>query len=623
MSTVVYKYGVRRPTANAALIDEQMRLAHRYLNRLIEIERERRGAVRMVLGRRDIAIKDVVLAAESMSRDLKSATDVIKVQRASTRSRSETKEQRDLVADLRVRSKIAWAVVKEERAARRTENERENTAQAIKEINACAGGKEREARAICGVPWGTYQQIEAAMDASKKMPLWRQNERTHVWEESDPRFRRWDGRGTVGVHIQNRVLGVGEALRCTDKWVQLQIKEPRSSSRNAQKRRFGILRLRVGTEAGAPVWAEWPILMHRPLPDGATISWATVKREMVSDLDQWALHLTLQLPDGMQREKCGEGAVAVDIGWRLMDDGGVRVAYMRDDDGVEREVRVDPGVLSGLRKVEDLASIRDKTMNAMMTQLGPWLEAHTGMMPAPMFEEIRHFAKWRAPGRFVALLRRWEEERWDGDEEGFGMLHAWQYGSWREDIGRYDGGDQHLWRWREHQRKKSLRRRKDRYRVLGAELARRYAVLIIEDFDLRPMQSHKAPESEEVEIAAVRLRQRDAATSELRGCLIQAFVSRGGRVVKVDPAMTTQIHFECGYDGRWDAAPQVDHTCEGCGETFDQDANAAKNIMRLFRERPGGGEEPVAKVQAKWAKRGRHNGAARKDVTNYVESQEI
>ena len=611
MSTVVYKYGCPRPTGNAALVDEQMRLGHRYQNRLIEIERERRAAVREVLGRRDLAIDDLIQVAKAVDAELTAAVAEIRAKRSSTRSRSDTAEQRDRVKELRERKRVALAAV---RVARAALGEDATITQATTEIGARANEKIRAARAIAGVPWGTYLQIEAAVDASKKMPLWR------FGEPNDPRFRRWDGSGTVGVHIQNRVLAATEVLRCTDKWVQLQIEEPRGTSKNAQKRRFGILRLRVGTEAGAPVWAEWPILMHRPLPEGATISWATVKREMVADRDKWSLHLTLQLPEGMQREKCGEGSVAVDIGWRLMDDGGVRVAYLRDDDGVEREVRIDPGVLSGLRKVEDLASIRDNAMNAMMAQLGPWLEAHTGLMPATMVEEIRHFAKWRAPGRFVALSRRWEAERWNGDEEGFGMLHAWQYGVWREDLGRYDGGDQHLWRWQEHQRKKSLRRRKDSYRVIGAELARRYAVLVIEDLDLRPMQAHKAPESEEVEVSAARLQQRDAACSELRGCLIQSFVSRGGRVVKVNPAMTTQIHFECGYEGRWDAAPQVDHTCDGCGETFDQDANAAKNIMRLFRERAGGEEEPVAKRQAKWAQRGRHKGVAREDGCNTSES---
>lgn len=607
---IVSKYGVRRPTGNVELINELMRLGHRYNNRLIEIECERRDALRQVLAEEDVAIADLLQRVVAVDAELSRALEELKRQRASTRSRSDTQEQRDRVKLLREEKKAALLAVKEARAAR---EKNPATTQAMKEISNRAEEKRRAARAICGVPWGTYQQVEAAVDASKKMPLWRYG------KPNNPRFRRWDGSGTVAVHIQNRILGVGDVLRCTDQWVQLQIEEPRSSSKSAQKRRFGVLRLRVGTgEDRKPIWAEWPILMHRPLPEGSTVVWATVKREMVSSHDQWSLHLTLNVPNETRTfgaknrtEVCGSGAVAVDIGWRLLEDGGVRVSYLRDDEGHEREVRIDPGVLSGLRKVEDLESIRSKAMNEMMARLGPWLEAHTGMMPAPMVEEIRHFSKWRAPGRFVALLKRWGAERWMDDEVGFEVLRAWHQGAWRGDLGRYDGGDRHLWQWQEHQRKKSLRRRKDQYRVLGAELARRYSVLVIEDFDLRKTQVHKPPESEEVEIAAARLQQKDAACSDLRNCLIQAFVSRGGRVVKVDPAMTTQIHFECGFEGRWDAAPQVDHQCEGCGVVFDQDANATKNIMKLFRESPDDSEEPVVKRPAKWAQRGRHHEAAR------------
>lgn len=46
----VYKYGCLAPTTNKHLVFEQMRRAHRYRNFLTEIERERRIAVRAVIG---------------------------------------------------------------------------------------------------------------------------------------------------------------------------------------------------------------------------------------------------------------------------------------------------------------------------------------------------------------------------------------------------------------------------------------------------------------------------------------------------------------------------------------------------------------------------------------------
>src|SRR3989337_2137911 len=44
MTTRAYSYGAKAPTENAELVRQQLILAHRYANRLGEIERERREA---------------------------------------------------------------------------------------------------------------------------------------------------------------------------------------------------------------------------------------------------------------------------------------------------------------------------------------------------------------------------------------------------------------------------------------------------------------------------------------------------------------------------------------------------------------------------------------------------
>src|SRR3990172_5287182 len=44
MTTRAYSYGAKAPTENAELVRQQLILAHRYANRLVEIERERREA---------------------------------------------------------------------------------------------------------------------------------------------------------------------------------------------------------------------------------------------------------------------------------------------------------------------------------------------------------------------------------------------------------------------------------------------------------------------------------------------------------------------------------------------------------------------------------------------------
>ena len=630
MTTLVYKYGLRRPTANADLVDEQMRLAHRYQNRLIEIERARREAVRAVFSKRDEAIAPQLQAVEEIETALVESIAGIKAGRASTRSRSDTAEQRAHVAALRDRKREALTTLKTARAALEMNAE---TKAALATAEETAHAAIREARSTCGVFWGTYLRIEAAMDAARKMPLWSRG------EPNDPRFRRWDGEGLIAVQVQSvRPCSSADLLTGTDTRIQVSL-EPLPDgpvSRTKTTKRRGTMRLRIGSEGPGnrtPIWAEFPMLMHRPLPEESTITWAVVTRRRTADRDAYELHLTLALPEGASRtfgarereERKGDGAVFVNYGWRKKDDGGRRVAYWRDDCGGEGEILMDPAVLSGLRKVEDLQSIRSQHMDAMRTALSEWLKTNKDTLPDWLREETEFLHQWRSPGRFVGLCRKWSVQRFDGDAEGLELLVAWERGVWREELNRMDGGDRHLWQWQEHQRSKSLGRRKDHYRRIAADLARRYAVLVVEKFDLCDTQRHKPVESEEVEIAAARLQQKDAAISELRGCMIQAFTARGGRVVKVESHLDTQRCFECGCEERWDAARTVEHTCTGCDRTWDQDANNVKNIERKFkefiqRERSDGEGIPAAKTLAKWAKKGRHNGTARKDGGKHTES---
>ena len=602
MPTLVYKYGLRRPTANAKLVDEQMLLAHRYYNRLIEIERTRREEVEAVLSSHiDVAPLETVALGASLA--VEGAIAEVKSARARTRSRSETADMRAKIKALKEVRRDAWSVVKEAKKILRKDAAIQA---AISSLNETAKTQAREARGICGVFWGTYLIVEAAVDAARKDA------------RVMPHFHRWGGEGTVAVQVQGGLRSLN-AMGCADTRLQLDIPAQGNgtakdhASKRSRKRKFGTLRLRVGSEGRAPIWAEWPLLMHRPLPASAQIMWAKVKRERIADRDVWSLHLTLRLPDGHQKEECGSGVVACDIGWRQLEDGNVRAGYLIDDLREEQELVLDPGVLSGLRKVEDLRSIRDKAQNKMSAQLYPWLKSQP--VPPWMAEAMQYMHAWKSPRRWVNLCAAWAQARWPGDEVGFGLVDAWA----KQDL--------HLWRWEAHQRRKSLRRRMDRYRVFAASLARRYSTLVLENFDLRKVSRNVAPESTEVELPTARLHQRDAATSELRTCLIQAFASRGGSIVKINPSLTTQRCSLCGYgegEGeRWDPIPQVEHTCVGCGAAWDQDANACHNLMRLYREGSGDDATPDTKRQAKWGRLGRHAGSARKEDPGSAESQDI
>ena len=622
--TFVYEYGLRPPSLNADIVDNQLILGNRYRNALVSIERKRRDAIRGWINK---PVEKESIAYSEAIESFSIAETAMKKQRASTRSRSDTAEQRGEVKDLRKKKKDALSVLK---AARVKAKKEELFKAEMDDAESQSRQEIKDARSECGLYWGTYLVIEAAMAASrKKMPLWDKH-----FEPANPRYQRWQGTGTVAVQVQkSQQTTADHTMECTGRLIQLDMEkisdEERSKmSKRRQKRCFGTLRMRVGSEGRDPIWAEWPIIMHRPLPSDSTITEVRVIKKKISDHGKWNVHITIKTPDGYYKQhngvddKCGSGPLALDLGWRLLGTGELRVAYTTDEDGTEEEIRLDHNILTGLKKSDELQGLCDDLQNKMKSTLNEWKKTHH--LPDWFAEESSHIHAWKKTHKFVRLLHSWSKNRWDGDNEGFDILNDWHFGAYKEDLGRRDGGSRHLWQWREHQRKKSLLRRKDQYRVLAARLSRKYSVLILEDLNLSKLQEHNKSEDDAVEIKEARWQQRAAACYELRECLKQAFLSRGGRVLKVKAAMTTQRCFCCGCEKKWDPIPSINHTCDQCGKTWDQDANAAKNIMLLydkkeFSEQSSGVKKEDAESLSKWGKIGRHKKTSLKLTDNQPE----
>src|SRR5690606_25933593 len=100
----IYEYGLRPPTINAQLVEEQMRAGHRYRNTLVEIERERRERVAGVLSGH-VDTKPLAEQIAALTEERERLRLEIKATRAATRSRSEAAEDRARVRDLGARIK--------------------------------------------------------------------------------------------------------------------------------------------------------------------------------------------------------------------------------------------------------------------------------------------------------------------------------------------------------------------------------------------------------------------------------------------------------------------------------------------------------------------------------------
>jgi transposase len=560
----VYRYGLLAPTENAHLVGEQMWLAHRYQNTLIEIERARRAALRAVyVAHGDVAAMTAVCQAATaevarLYRDAKAA-------RSQSRKRQIPSEIGDALKVAKEASREAQARLRAARLAIKTDP---SVVASREQIEERAAWLRRNARAYCGVYWGTYLGIESAVSQTAKMPLYDGS------EPNDPRFSRWEHEGTVGVQLQGGLAGAG-AMRCDDTRLRIEVgtapKGVDPTSRRSATRRYMVLAMRVDSDGRDPVWARWPMKMHRPLPDDAVIKWAHVHRRRRGPHDEWSVTLTIET--SAARPAAPTGAVGIDLGWRSLDTDGIRVAAWHGSDGRSGTLVLSEWDLSRLEKANDLRSIRDKKFDAARAALSTWLE--NACVPAWFHEATAHLVQWKSIERLMGLVRRWKGSRFGGDDAAYEALEAWRY------------NDHHLWAWEAHQRVRALRNRREIYRVFAARMAREYHTVVLEDWNISKIAKRPAVDEETVADGNKNSRtaRQSVAVSELRLALTHAF---GARVEKVPCAFTTRDCHACGSVESWDQAAELVHTCSSCGVVWDQDANAAQNLLARFAARGGG-----------------------------------
>lgn len=556
MTSKNYTYGLRPPTGGRDRVLDQLRLASIYRNKLVEIELARRAAT-------DETLRELcpgLLECEAELANVNAAIeDVLAQQRGrNQRARGMTDEVdfRARLAELKPRRRDLAAQRKRLRDGSFSDPD---TQARLASVNETAAAAIRTARAACGVFWGSYLLVEQAADAFRK--------------GAPPVFRGYRGEGRIAVQIQGGMTW-DEASSGDDTRLRI-VHTPQTEVRMArngtvlplpgEKRQTQqyTLWLRIGSDGRAPIWATWPLILHRQIPETTRIMWAIVQRRIVAGHERW--QLTLSLRDDtdqafVRRDLAADGVVGIDIGYRLMPDGRQRVAYWHGSDGASGELELPPWTVQGWKKVEDLQSIRDKLHNEARATLRDWLASNPH--PGWLDEATEHMHAWRRLSRLDRLVVEWRGQRFEHD---CGILATLE--SWRTQ-------ERHLWQWQENSRDQLLAWRKNYYREFSAKMRRRYRTIAIEDMDLRSaIHDVLRPEEERETVTAQRRTARFAALSVLVGTIKDC----GADVVPVERAGTTSTCHDCGAAN--DVGAGLMHVCVGCGSVFDRDENAAQNIL--------------------------------------------
>jgi hypothetical protein len=438
--------------------------------------------------------------------------------------------------------------------------------------------------------------------------------------DRDPRFKEaWTGKGRVGLQINPPLLVKDLMEGAENSQLRLKLLPLYSDSERAIKKRRAIVSLRIGStgkNGREPLFTEFPIVLHRPLPADGQIQYAWVRRVRVGHKERYELQLTVEADfDKPAADVTDVTPVGIDIGWRVRGDG-LRVLALAKPEGaptlkyrrlpVERPLptlhngravtevllpgdfrlrllplpgprarwadadgknhskrmgkrRRSMAPLEAFGHCAKLQHIRDLAQNKMLAALGQvdgpdWFATATATS-----------AKWRSPEKLHRLLRSWGENRFQGDEAIFDQLQAWSV------------QEKHLNQWQRDSRLSGERQRKDFYRCIALQLVKAYPVIKLEQFDLREVAEHPLPEDQDDVLEISRRHRFYAALSEFRNILVSTARREGTTLLGVDAESTTLACSHCGYTEKFDKKPLF-HTCGFCGKEWDQDENAAQNI---------------------------------------------
>ncbi len=589
----IWTFGVQ-PTPDKELFDDQLIKAHRYYNMLIEIERWRRTEFRKARSRvADMAPLEA--RHEALKAEIQTLRTSIKARRAASRTREAAPDLQPRLKEAQAERKAVYAELKAARLALRDDPVLK---EATEKLAAEGTARVKAARAACGVYWGTYLLTEKAAESAAKSP-------------TDPEFRRWRGEGRVGVQLHHEKFQ--DVLEGKSTMLRITLNAPRGTSRRAEKRRFGTVQLRVGSATPRdPIWVSFPVILHRLPPPGATLTWAWVRAQRIGTQIRYELQITVESAEFADGPR-GHGVAAIDVGWRVLPNGDLRVAYLRDDQGTERELCLPAKLLSRLRFCQELRSYQSLHFDVALAHWRSWVEAFDDELPEWLREVRPHLALWKSPARLAHAVARWIDEA-GAREEVDRLWDLWRAARLEQKLDLFATLDEvaeffkdktdlyptmvymELWRrknhhlrdWEAHQRAKCLGWRKDIYRNFAADVAKTYQTVVFEDIDLRKLNRNAQPEEETRD--HLHWSRNTAAPGELRGFCVSAMGK--SRVVEEETVDSTRECHACHHVNTWPEKERAQRvlTCQGCGMRWDQDSNAARVLLWRYFERFGAPE---------------------------------
>jgi len=394
-----------------------------------------------------------------------------------------------------------------------------------------------------GLYWGTYLIHEEAFSAAVKKTVWHKL----------LKFRSYREGGACGVQIISTNNNPENMYKISV------VEDHRTGRRKGQRHQ---IQLRVGSdEKRKPIWSE-PIYFERHRPIQGRVVLVRVCMKYVGLKEVWSVNITCKdVPD--RTDNSNKGIVAVDVGWRVLKDDSVRIAFAMDKKGNETEFSMKKEWRELSKRADRIRSYRDNMLNELK-------------------EKNKKFKLIKNPSSVYKFAKK------------NGLLN--------DEILEWCKREKHLYDYEIGCRRHSTASRVNDMRVWIRSLRRKYKTVVIKNSSHKEMKDRKKA----IESGMLQAQRRNAHHCS-PGEVIEELCKVFGRKenVKIVPAeYTTATCNSCKHVNEF--GPEQFVTCESCGATEDRDRVSTRNILGLYSAKKC--EKPTArKTTAKFSKRHKKN----------------
>lgn len=484
----------------------------------------------------------------------------------------------------------------------------------IQRAERLAKEKLHRARKASGCFTATYQAVEDAARQSFSKSIW------------NPKIPRFNKEGKIGLQLKdNGGLTKDEIFNNKNP----NIKFVRSEIQRIRKNKSGIkvagtFSIKLAGRTKSAVWLDVPVIIHRPMPDDAIVKWVYLVCKRVGIRRRYELQFTIESKANI-KPLPNDGMIAINLGWRVLNDGDIRVATTWD--GHTSETIYLPEKMRRKKEfAEKLLSYSDIAFDTTKKTLHEWLKQNPKTMSSlkDMNKKLSldHITSWRAHAKLARVAfsfrkliftlkdtntyisdvwRQWKDHRLVSKLDLFDTFEV--FSAWLKEkeitessveqmalyLEIWRRKDEHLINWARSIQRKLVLHRREIYRRKAYEYSRKYNKVIVEDWNKREVSRKPKLENdtETVQEEKARAIRQFCGVSVFTDALAKKF---GSNLKKQNCKKITIIHFNCGGEAETHPKESTHIQCGKCGQFYDQDLNAAKHLWH--RERSSSDKNP-------------------------------